>query len=234
MSDRFYNSGNISNNGSGTLNQGGTHTYHYGAEQNSGEERRRQEVRTDELLAEPSRNVFVVHGRDEQVRQQVFGLLRRLDLRPLEWEALVRATGEASPFLGRVVADAPSLARAAVVLLTPDDVVMLHPRLRSAREERHELQPTLQPRPNVLLELGMVLAVYPQNTVILEFGELRPVADLAGRNVIRFNEAVSVTGALKKIAGRLEEAGCSVDDSGSDWLDVHPFADMNAYSRRPA
>ena len=128
--------------------------------------------------------MFVVYGRDEQARQAVFGLLRRLDLRPLEWEPLVRGGKQgAAPFLGQVVAEAPSQAQAAVVVLTPDDVVMLHPQLRTASEDRFELYPALQPRPNVLIELGIVLAVYPKNTIIVEFGPLRPIADLGGRNV---------------------------------------------------
>jgi predicted nucleotide-binding protein len=187
-----------------------------------------------ELEADRSRNVFVVHGRDSQVREAAFGLLRQLDLRPLEWEALVHSTRDGSPFLGRVIADAPGLAQAAVVLLSPDDVVMLHPALRSAHEDRFESRPALQSRPNVMLELGMVLALYPQNTIIVEFGELRPVADLAGRNVIRFNDGVSLTDPLRKISGRLKVAGCQVDDSGSDWLDVRPFTGMKAYRRKPA
>jgi predicted nucleotide-binding protein len=186
------------------------------------------------LLTERSRNVFVVYGRDEQARQAVFGLLRRLDLRPLEWEPLVRGGKQgAAPFLGQVVAEAPSQAQAAVVVLTPDDVVMLHPQLRTASEDRFELYPALQPRPNVLIELGIVLAVYPKNTIIVEFGRLRPIADLGGRNVIRFQEGISVAETLRKIAGRLEEAGCRVDDSGADWLDTRAFTDMKAYQRKP-
>jgi predicted nucleotide-binding protein len=218
----------------GTMNQGGTHT-HYGTDEPS---RRgsfpEPEDQAEASFADRSRNVFVVYGRDEQARRAVFELLRSLDLRPLEWEPLVRATGEGTPFLGRVVADAPSLvqAQAALVVLTPDDIVLLHPDLRSTREDPHELQPSLQPRPNVLLELGMMLALYPRSTIILEFGDLRQVADLAGRNVIRFNEAVSLPEVLRKIAGRLEEAGCPVDDTGADWLDVRPFARLMAYRRR--
>jgi predicted nucleotide-binding protein len=186
-----------------------------------------------DLAADRRRNVFVIHGRDSQVREAGFGLLRALDLRPLEWEALVHSTREGSPFLGRVVADAPSLAQAAVVLLSPDDVVMLHPGLRGMHEDRFELWPAMQPRPNVLLELGMVLAVYAQNTIIVEFGDLRPTADLVGRNVIRFNEAVSLPEALRKISSRLKTAGCLVDDLGTDWLDIRPFTTMKAYRRRP-
>uniref|UniRef100_UPI001FE17840 CATRA conflict system CASPASE/TPR repeat-associated protein n=1 Tax=Streptomyces lushanensis TaxID=1434255 RepID=UPI001FE17840 len=126
--------------------------------------------------ASPRRNVFVVHGRDGALRTAVFDFLRALDLRPLEWESLVRTTGSTAPFLGDVVAQAPAQAQAALVILSPDDVVHLHPELHTDNEHDYETAPTLQPRPNVLLELGMVLTAYPERTVILEIGRLRPIS----------------------------------------------------------
>jgi predicted nucleotide-binding protein len=245
----FSNSGNI-----GNINQGGTQkisgdfnfTGNSVGQDAAGQDAPRDHPASGDRSAprdesddvardeDRSRNVFVVYGRDEQARQAVFGLLRQLDLRPLEWEPLVRG-GKAggTPFLGQVVADAPSRAQAAVVVLTPDDTVMLHPELRNAHEDRFERYPALQPRPNVLLELGIVLAVYPENTIILEFGELRPIADLAGRNVIRFLQGVSVAETVRKVAGRLDEAGCTVNDSGTDWLGSKSFTNMKAYRRKP-
>jgi predicted nucleotide-binding protein len=232
-----YGSANISQGGTQNITAGDPSRHFAGQREADGGPRRRGDatspVEAAEFPADRSRNVFVVYGRDEQARQAVFGLLRRLDLRPLEWEPIVRAGGAGTPFLGQVVADAPARAQAAVVILTPDDIVMLHPELRSAREDRFELHPALQPRPNVLIELGIVLAVYPENTIIIEFGELRPIADLAGRNVIRFHEATSAAEAVRKIAGRLEQAGCPVDDKGADWLDPGPFTGMRSYWRKP-
>lgn len=218
--------GSASIGGSGNINQGGTQTVNESARETGEEER----PSTDK-----SRNVFVIHGRDEQVRRAVFGLLRRVDLRPLEWEPLVHATGNGTPFLGQVVDGAPALAQAAVVLLTPDDMAMLHRNLHGAAEEPFERGFAMQPRPNVLLELGMVLAAQPNNTIILEFGtNLRPIADLIGRNVIRLNEGtVRTNEPLRKIIGRLSEAGCAVDDSGTDWLDISPFTNLDAYRRLP-
>ncbi|MGA5038849.1 TIR domain-containing protein [Streptomyces capoamus] len=189
-------------------------------------------VQPDRGESEPApdrrRNVFVVHGRDEEVRLRMFDLLRLLDLRPLEWEYLVEATGKTAPFLGEVVAGAPALAQAALVLLTPDDVVRLHPDLHGRNEPPYETGPTGQPRPNVLIELGMVLMAYPERTVMVEVGELRPIADIAGRNVIRFD---GTEAALRKIAERLRLAGCAVDDTRSDWLQTWPYRHLSAYGR---
>ncbi|MFM9445154.1 TIR domain-containing protein [Streptomyces acidiscabies] len=175
-----------------------------------------------------ARSVFVVHGRDEEVRSAMFGLLRRLDLRPLEWEQLVRATGKASPFLGEVVAHAPSQAQAALVLLTPDDIAKLHPQLLGDSERDDETRLTGQPRQNVLIELGMVLMAYPERTVIVEVGQLRQAADTAGRNVIRFDGSEE---SLRKIVARLKVAECQLDDSRPEWLDTSYFENLSAYRR---
>lgn len=177
-----------------------------------------------------TRSVFVVHGRDEEVRREMFGLLRRLDLRPLEWEDLVKATGQSTPFIGDVVAQAPALAQASLVLLTPDDIAMLHPQLRGEAEPEYEVQPTGQARPNVLIELGMVLMAYPERTLIVEVGALRQITDIAGRNVIRFDGSES---AIGKVVERLKQAGCQLNDTGSDWRQTWPFRHLSAYRRRP-
>jgi predicted nucleotide-binding protein len=174
------------------------------------------------------RNVFVVHGRDEEARLKVFDLLRLLDLRPLEWEDLVRATGRTAPFLGEVVAQAPAQAQAALVLLTPDDIVQLHPDLQGPGEPSYESEPTGQPRPNVLIELGMVLMAYPERTLMVEIGALRAISDIGGMNVIRFDGSAT---ALGKIVERLKLAGCKVNDTGSDWRQTWPYRHLSAYAR---
>ncbi|WP_406445947.1 nucleotide-binding protein [Streptomyces sp. NBC_00631] len=174
------------------------------------------------------RSVFVVHGRDEEVRTAMFGLLRRLDLRPLEWERLVRATGGTAPFLGEVIEKALSQAQAALVLLTPDDVAKLHPHLLGDNEPPYETRLTGQPRQNVLIELGMALMAYPERTIIVEVGQVRPAADLGGRNVIRFDGSET---AISKIVERLKGAECDLDDTRPDWRDTSHFENLAAYRR---
>lgn len=181
-----------------------------------------------DLARSRSRNVFVVHGRDEQVRQAMFGLLRRLDLRPLEWETLVRATGKTAPYIGEVVAKAPSQAQAAIVLLTPDDTAKLHPELLGDYERVDEVQYTGQPRQNVLIELGMVLMAYPERTIIVEVGRLRHATDIEGLNVIRFDGS---TTALEKIVARLKVAECDLDDARADWRETSHYRNLSAYRR---
>jgi Predicted nucleotide-binding protein containing TIR-like domain len=176
-------------------------------------------------------SVFVVHGRDEKLAGQFRDLLRTVCLRPLEWETLVAGTESAAPFLGDVVAAAPHLAQATLVLLSPDDVVQLHSQLFLDVDSDAERELSAQSRPNVLFELGQALMAYPTRTVIVEVGKPRPFADLAGRNVIKFDGS---TVSIKKVLDRLGAAGCPVDMSGTDWMNAERFADLAAYRRGPA
>jgi predicted nucleotide-binding protein len=183
------------------------------------------------LQATPlERRVFVVHGRDEQLRRAMFELLRAIDLRPLEWEDLIRATGTTSPTLRDVVVMAPSVARATLVLLSPDDIVALHPDLHEPGEQPHETERRGQARPNVLVELGLALATSEDRTIVVEVGANRPITDLGGINTIRFNGTAT---AIGKIVERLKSAGCAVNDTGADWRDTKRFKKLAAYTRRP-
>ncbi len=71
---------------------------------------------------------------------------------------------------------------------------------------------------------------YPERTVVVEVGLMRPIGDLAGLNVIRFDGSAI---AVKKILDRLHGAGCPVKASGTNWLDTGRFASLAAYRRGP-
>ena len=196
-----------------------------------------QVMRDNAGAAQPSassydtrRRVFVVYGRDTKLTSRFFDLLRAVDLRPLEWETLVQATGKATPSLAEVVMGAPHLAQATLVLLTPDDIVELHSDLLLDGDAQPERDRAAQARPNVLFEMGLALMAYPERTVIVEVGRMRPLSDLAGLNVIRFDGSPV---AIKKVLHRLEVADCAVDYSGLDWLDPGRFGDLSTYQRGP-
>jgi predicted nucleotide-binding protein len=175
-----------------------------------------------------TKNVFVVHGRDEQARAALFGFLEELGLHPLGWETLVRATRSASPYLREVIMQGISMAQAAVVLMTPDDEVRLHPDLHGPAEDEHELLPAMQARPNVILELGMALATYADRTIVLYAGRHRPMADLSGLNYIQLSGGES----LKKLVSRLIVAGCQVDEESVSRQARARFRRLAAYQRK--
>ncbi|GAA0947146.1 nucleotide-binding protein [Virgisporangium aurantiacum] len=180
--------------------------------------------------ADRSRRVFVVFGRDRPVRDRMFDFLRALGLEPLEWERIINEARHAAPYIGEVVARGVTQASAVLVLLTPDDVVHLHPSLHEPGEGADEVWPTCQPRPNALIELGMALATFPTSTVIVTIGTLRPFSDLAGRDVVRFDGSFA---SVQQLLGRLRAAGLPARDDGSDWYRADRFANWDAYLRRP-
>ena len=159
-------------------------------------------------LEDPDKDtVFVVHGRDERARVATYELLRAFELHPVEWDEAVGLLRQPMPFLGRVLREAIPRAKAVVVIMTPDDIVRLHPELAGPGEPGFETGQSMQARPNVLIELGMALAYHPRATMILQVGDHRPIADLGGFNYVRVAEG---TAFRERIGKRLIYAECRV------------------------
>jgi len=168
-----------------------------------------------------SRLVFVVHGRNLELRDELYTFLRALDLKPLSFADAVRATNKASPYVLEVINTAFEEAQAFVVLFTPDDEARLRHEFVGSDDGPHERELTPQPRPNVLLEAGMALGRYPERTILVEVGKLRPISDLGGLHAIRLSDDTDHRYAL---ADRLRAAGCKVDTSTGAWLKAGKFS----------
>lgn len=177
------------------------------------------------------RAVFVVHGRDLVTKNAMCQFLESLGLHPLDWDEMVRLTKKGTPYTGDVIEHGFSLAQAFVVLMTPDDEARLHNELHEAEEPDHERNLTCQPRPNVLFEAGMAFGAHGDRTIIVHVGKLRPISDLAGRNVVVLGPTKAT---LKTLADRLEAAGCPVERSGLDAFDPSRFGTLPSLERRAA
>jgi predicted nucleotide-binding protein len=177
-----------------------------------------------EQVVEDPRVVMVVHGQDARAARAMFDWLRSINLRPREWSQHIHASGEASPFIGTVLETAFTQAQAVVVLFTPDEHVLLRQRLKKDSDHWR-----LQARPNVLFEAGMALATHPSRTVLVVLGDQELPSDLAGRHYVRLGSVR----AVRDLAQRLERAGCPVDLSGDDWLDVGRFPNRSGIAATP-
>jgi predicted nucleotide-binding protein len=181
------------------------------------------------------RKVFVIHGRDMEATQAIFSFLRDIGLAPQEWEMLVQANGNPLPTLTDVVVNglAPGATDVVVAVLTPDDIVVLHEDLHHDDEHWFEVNKQMQPRPDVLIEIGLALAAYRERLVIVELGPpLRRISNLDGLNVIRFDN-VEPEIPMGQLVQRLRLAGCAVDESGTEWRRTARFRDLACYKRRP-
>jgi len=171
-----------------------------------------------DMDADP-RKVFVVHGRNVELKRELFTFLREINLSPIEWEEAVNATGS-SPFVGEVLETGFKMAKAVIVLMTGDDEAKLRDEYLSDNDPPEESELTPQPRQNVMFEAGMAMGTHPNETILIEVGNLRNVSDLSGRHTIRLNNSAEKRQALIK---RLEAIGCEVNINGTGWLTIGNF-----------
>jgi len=166
------------------------------------------------------RTVFLVHGRDQSVRESLTKLLRAFDLKVINWREAASAAGGGTPYTGDIVSAGMRMADAVVVLLTPDDVGYVRPAFRDPQDGRDELEPTGQARLNVVSEAGMAMALDRDRVVIVEAGQVRKMSDTAGLNVIRLHDNID---RRKDLAARLRAAGLAVDETGEEWRTAGTF-----------
>lgn len=165
--------------------------------------------------------VFVVHGRDEEMRNALFAFLRAVGLKPLEWNQALRLVKKGSPYVGEVLEAAFREAAAVVVLLTPDDEAQLQQAFRRKSDPPYEKKLTGQARPNVLFEAGMAFGKDPNSTVLVQVGEVRPFSDIGGRHVVHLTDQPT---SRQEFVTKLANAGCNVDTTGADWLSAGQFS----------
>jgi predicted nucleotide-binding protein len=161
------------------------------------------------------RSVFVISGRDSEATAAIIHVLRPMDLRIVEWTHAVIKTGIPNPYIGEVVATGLRMADAAIVVVTPDDLVQLRPDLLSDDDGEAERNIYGQPRPNVIYEAGYADALGLSRTLIVEVGSSKSFSDISGRNTLRYDGSPAKRNAL---AQRLRLAGLEPDTRGDEWL----------------
>lgn len=171
-------------------------------------------------MTEANRQVFVVHGRDMATQASLFALLRAFGLRPIEWSEAVRSTGTTMPSVLQVLRSGLEMPKAVVVLLTPDDQGTLRPKFYLDSDPEFERELVGQPRLNVVFEAGLACALFPDSTIFVERGPLRPFTDIEGILRIRISTGQSWKSELRR---RLSAAGCELDDN-DEWQEIgfHP------------
>ena len=144
----------------------------------------------------------------------MFGFLRAAGVEPIEWSKALLLTKSGSPHISEVLEAAFRKARAVVVMLTPDDEARLRDEFVRKDDPSWETKLRGQARPNVIFEAGMAFGTHQRHTILVEFGKLRPISDLAGRHTVRMDGTID---KRQELMTKLEAAGCDVDWPGSDW-----------------
>ncbi|MCK1279500.1 nucleotide-binding protein [Bradyrhizobium sp. 61] len=168
-------------------------------------------------------SIFIVHGRDKKLTDDMYAFLMAVGLNPIEWEhAIDRARGGANPIVGDVINNAMKKAQGVMVLLSPDEEAKLKPGFVGARDKRNHLH-TLegQPRPNVIFEAGLALGAHSDKTILVQVGDIREISDIAGKHMVHFDGSPS---SRKNLVRRLQtKLKFKVDTVGDVWLTVGNF-----------
>jgi Predicted nucleotide-binding protein containing TIR-like domain len=148
------------------------------------------------------RSVFVVYGHNKKAFEAIHKQLRFHRLNAISWEHAKRFVQKGTPTNLETVQAGLEHAFAVVVLMTGDDIG----KLKAARASE-DYSP--QPRQNVLIEAGMSMAMNPNRTILVHFGDIREASDLAGLNAVEYDYSVA---SQEKLAEALLRAGCIVED----------------------
>lgn len=148
-------------------------------------------------VAAPQRQIFIVHGHDNDARDQLELTLHRLDLEPF---VLMNTSGEGKTLIealeGKIGRDYSS--DFGIVLMTPDDMGY------AKKDGAERAEP--RARQNVVLETGMLLSSLTRaRMAIVVKGHVEIPSDLQG--IIRFGYNDHVKEIVPKLCQRLKEAG---------------------------
>jgi predicted nucleotide-binding protein len=166
-------------------------------------------------------SVFVVHGRDEKLRNSMFDLLLRFGLNPLEWnQAIHQAGGGANPNIGRTINTMMKRAQAIIVMFSPDEQAKLKAKFCGRGEKTTLGKLADQARPNVLFEAGLALGAHPKKTLLVQIGKMRQISDIDGMHLLRLDGGPA---SRNDFAQRLRSMGFKVNTTGVDWMKVGDF-----------
>jgi len=143
-----------------------------------------------------SKSVFIVHGHDQALLQQVARFLEKLEIKPI---ILFEEPGKGQTIIEKL--ESNSVVSFALIMLTPDDLG------RNAKEKEGKLHP--RARQNVVLELGFFLGKLGRANVAVLYDEsVELPSDYRGVEYVKYD----AEGAWKlKIAKELKAAGLAVD-----------------------
>jgi predicted nucleotide-binding protein len=178
------------------------------------------------IAAQPTRpRVLLFHGRDEAFVQGLRGFLQAVGLEAPTFEDWVKEVGMGSPQNLEVVFKATREASAILIVCTPDETVELAARLRDGSDSDAA---RMQPRPNVIFEAGIALALRSAQFVIFVEAEpdLSGWTDIDGLNKVRFRDDAD---SRKRLASRLETVGLAIQrDADGGWLRAGDFGGAQA------
>lgn len=175
------------------------------------------------VKATKDNSMFVVHGRDAKLNQDMYGFLAAIGIVPMEWDQAIRAAkGGANPIVGDVISQAMNRVQGVMVLLSPDEEAKVRSKFASASDRKKNLHIRgFQPRPNVIFEAGLALGAHSDKTILVQVGTVRDISDIAGKHMVHLSNSFA---DRKRLADRLEsKLKFKVDLGGTNWQTIGDF-----------
>lgn len=167
--------------------------------------------------------MFVVHGRDKKLNEDMYLFLASIGIVPMEWNHAIKAAkGGANPNVGDVIHQAMETVQGVMVLFSPDEEAKLKPKFVTETDrKRHAHEKGDQPRTNVIFEAGLALGAHSKKTILVQVGHIRDISDIAGKHIVHLSNSVS---SRKHLADRLEsKLKFKIDLTGEVWQTVGKF-----------
>jgi predicted nucleotide-binding protein len=166
------------------------------------------------------KKVAVVHGRHNAGRQ-MFTFLRDIGLEPVEFSQAkmlaIKSRGTLHPHPFDILKELFSIVGTVIVVLTGDDEARILGKFWKESDGPIEKQLTEQPRPNVLFEGGLAYGYFPEHTIMVKKGYLRPFSDITGLHILDLDEPAT----KNMLCQQLHDIGMDVDVVGkTDWLNI--------------
>jgi predicted nucleotide-binding protein len=175
------------------------------------------------VRATKDNSMFVVHGRDAKLNQDMYAFLSSIGIVPMEWDQAIKAAkGGANPIVGDVISQAMEKVQGVMILLSPDEEAKIRPKFASQNDKTrgHHLK-GFQPRPNVIFEAGLALGAHSDKTILVQVGTVRDISDIAGKHMVHLSDSFT---DRKRLADRLaSKLRFKIDLDGTTWQTIGDF-----------
>jgi predicted nucleotide-binding protein len=175
------------------------------------------------VRATKDNSMFVVHGRDANLNQDMYAFLSSIGIVPMEWDHAIKAAkGGANPIVGNIISQAMERVQGVMILFSPDEEAKIRPKFTSQSDEKKGLHlKGFQPRPNVIFEAGLALGAHSDKTILVQVGNVRDISDIAGKHMVHLSDSFA---DRKRLADRLEsKLKFKIDLTGMTWQTIGDF-----------
>jgi predicted nucleotide-binding protein len=175
------------------------------------------------VRATKDNSMFVVHGRDAKLNQDMYAFLSSIGIVPMEWDQAIKAAkGGANPIVGDVISQAMERVQGVMILFSPDEEAKVRTKFASASDKKKNLHlKGFQPRPNVIFEAGLALGAHSDKTILVQVGNVRDISDIAGKHMVHLSDSFA---DRKRLADRLaSKLKFKIDLDGTTWQTIGDF-----------